>query len=230
MADSTPTPPLTGPAFVLPSRIDRLAERWARLPWRLRAAILLMVVCGLMGWHIHRVSHARGNADTFKPVWIANETLVPGSEVAGKFRRISVPAPAVPELAITDEPSGAPVLTIVSGTVATSAHFDGVNKAPPVPNGHRAVAVGTQDAELYAPGTRVDLWDTRSDPPILAFEQLIVVSVKGQRVVLGVPDDRAGVVVQLEASKQLRISPAGTSAQPNTLMPASSPSDPAEPP
>lgn len=208
MADSSP-PPFTGPALALPARLDQLVERWARLPWRLRA-LLVAILCGsLFMFHLSSVSNARGLADDLHEVWVASTTLAPGDSPDGKFVRAKVPDSALPELAIDHMPTTAPVLTIVAGTVATTAHFDGLEKAPDVPIGHRAIALTTTDADLYAPGSRVDLWQIREQTPQPFLEQLVVVSVKHNRVVLGIPEAHVGEAVQLQHLGQLQLAPAG---------------------
>ena len=208
MAEPSP-PPLTGPALPLPERLDRVSERWARLPWRARTLIILMALSGLVLIHIIRVNDAKGVASAMQSVWVANETIVPGAPAERQFSRIQLPSRAVPPLAVSEEPSTSPVLTIVAGTVATSAHFDGVEKAPAIPAGYRAVALSINDADLYAPGTQVDLWDTNADPPRVLLERLLVVQVKAERVIIGVPENHAGSVIQLISSNHLRMTPAG---------------------
>lgn len=199
----------TGPALALPRHLDQVAERWARLPWRLRAALLICLGLTLMCWHTNRVNNVKAALGAIQHVWVATETLTPGSDTAGKFKRTAVPAAIRPAEAVSDEPTASPVLTIVAGTVATSVHFEGVDKAPSVPAGHRAIAIATSDADLFAPGSRVDLWDLSGDEPGLLVEQLIVVSVKAQRVIVGVPDATASAVVQRASSNHLRVAPAG---------------------
>lgn len=199
----------TGPALAYPRRLDHLAERWARLPWRFRAALLVCLALTLVWWHTSRVNKVTAAMGSVQHVWVATETLTPGSDVAGKFKRTAVPGVIRPEAAVSEEPTASPVLTIVAGTVATSVHFDGVDKAPAVPAGHRAIAISTGDADLFSPGSRVDLWDLSEDEPTLLVEQLIVVSVKAQRVIVGVPDATASTVVQRASSNHIRVAPAG---------------------
>lgn len=200
----------TGPALALPRRLDTLAEHWARLPWRLRMALLICVVLALTWWHTNRVNTVKAALGALQHVWVATETLTPGSDVTGKFKRTAVPTSIKPASAVSEEPTSSPVLTIVEGTVATSLHFDGIDKAPAVPLGHRAIAVGTSDADLFSPGSRVDLWDLSGDDPSVLAEQLIVVSVKDQRVIVGVPDTTASTVVQRASNNRIRVAPAGT--------------------
>lgn len=200
----------TGPAPALPRRLDRGAEHWARLPWRQRAVLLLCLMLTLFWWHTNRVNNVKATLGSLTHVWVATETLTPGSDVTGKFKRTAVPEAIRPEAAVADEPTMSPVLTIVAGTVATAIHFDGVDKAPAVPTGHRAIAIGTSDADLFSPGSRIDLWDLSTDKPTLLAEQLIVVSVKAQRIIVGVPEAAASTVVQRSASNQTRVAPAGS--------------------
>ncbi|WP_336250582.1 hypothetical protein [Stomatohabitans albus] len=215
-------PPFVGPAFPLPARLDRLAERWARLPWRMQALITVLVVCALILVHINRVSQARGEAKALHTAWVATETLAPGDLSEGKFVRVRVPEQALPALAVTEAPTEPPVLPIVAGTVATTAHFDGVDKAPNVPVAHRAVAITSSDADLYAPGAQVDLWELADEQPSILVEHLTVVSVKQNRVVVGVPDALAARTIRLQALGQLQLSLAGpeTHSTPNPVAAA----------
>lgn len=199
----------SGPAWALPRRLDTLAEHWARLPWRLRTALLICLALTLGWWHTNRVNNVKAALGALHHVWVATETLTPGSDVTGKFQRTAVPGSVTPASAVSEEPTESPVLTIVEGTVATSAHFDGIDKAPVVPLGHRAIAINTGDADLFSPGSRVDLWDLSGDEPTVLVEQLIVVSVKDHRVIVGVPDARASNVVQRASSNNIRVAPAG---------------------
>lgn len=165
-----------------------------------------------MWWHLNRINNIKAALGEVQDVWVAKETLTPGSDVAGKFKKVAVPGSVRPEGAVHDEPTGSPVLTIVAGTVATTVHFDGVDKAPAVPDGHRAIAITTGDADLFSPGARVDLWDLSDEEPRLLVEQLIVVSVKAQRVIVGVPESSASTVVQRASSNHLRVAPSGATS------------------
>lgn len=222
---ANPTPSLfTGPALAWPPSLDRMAERWARLPWRMRAAIILVGAAAFLCWHVSRVNSVKAAMGNLHHVWIAQDTITPGGEVAGKFVKRSVPGVLRPETAISDEPSVSPVLTIVAGTVATSTHFEGVDRALSVPAGHRAVAIATGDADLFAPGSRVDLWDLTEEDPKLILDQLIVVSVKAERVIVGVPESSASLAVQRAASNNLRVTPAGAdSSAKQRITPTPSP-------
>lgn len=214
-------PALTGPPRPLPLWADRLAERWIRLPWRLRAILIVAMIVLALAWHFMSVANASLAQGTLKPAWIAVSTLTPGQEPKGRFKKVLVPSSCYPPLAVTEEPSTPPALTLVEGAIATSAHFDGLARAPTTTPGFRPLAITTPDADLYAPGSRVDLFDTTADPPVLALTGLYVISVKDDRILIGIPEAASAQIVTLVHTGAIQLVPAASTMSQPTLAPAS---------
>lgn len=169
-----PTSPLQGPPFALPRRVDRLADRWARLPPRLRVILLLTAVLLFGGLQAGRLADAQARwGGEGAPVWRATTTAAAGHNAAQVVERIRLPRAAVPPTAITGRlpPSTVLALPLVEGAILTDIHLSPVGPAAALPPDERVVPIPVERAWGIEAGGVVDVWavtDDREDPTPLA--------------------------------------------------------------
>jgi hypothetical protein len=150
---------VSGPAVALPSPVDMVCERWARLPVRLRmlVVVLLMLAAALAAHrYVARVEARWGG----RPVTVLRAVVdMPiGASVRG-LEPFELPSAAVPPRAVRTVPGGARLsLPLPAGSVLTEAHLDPRGPAAGLPPDERAVPVPVEAGWRVEPGGWVDVW------------------------------------------------------------------------
>lgn len=145
---------LDGPPFVLPTVLDRAAERWWRARPRTRVlvascAVALVVVAGI----------ARAAAPHGPPgvAWVASRDLVVGEVLGpGDLRRTDWPSGLLPDGALSD-PHGTLAAPLPRGSIATEQHLSDAGVAAGLPAGTAAVPIPLEVLPELPAGARVDL-------------------------------------------------------------------------
>lgn len=150
---------LRGRPLALPPRLDRLVERWAGAPPRLRQAIAVgLVICGLAAvqWRIGAADRRWGGDPV--DVLVATATLPVGQPPAALTRRLLPPA-AVPPGAVDAVPAGAVLaFALPAGTVLTADHLHPRGPAAGLRAGERAVPIPVEESWGIVGGGWVDVW------------------------------------------------------------------------
>lgn len=176
---------LQGPSPVLPAALDRLCERWACCPPRLRLAFAVaagLALLAIAGWGAARTP------------WGAPSVVL--------VARADLPAGHVlqsPDLAVTRWPSrlvppgspreassvmGTPLaIGLPAGSLLTSAHVVVGGVAAGLPADHVAVPVKVPEGVTLASGQHVDLMThDRAGGGVLLASDASVVAVEGEQV------------------------------------------------
>lgn len=116
----------SGPPVALPALLDRVSERWWRLPPRVRVAVVALVAVLVLAAVGRGATRSPWGAPT--PVLVARSDLAPGDPVTSDaLRTASRPDDLVPPDALTEPgqlPTGARVRgTLPAGTVLTARHL-----------------------------------------------------------------------------------------------------------
>lgn len=182
--------PLQGPPPALPGPLDRLAERWARLPPRLRIAVVLLLVMLFGAWQANRLVAAQTQwGAAAVSVWRAVRTVPAGEPLDGVVRRVRLPQAAVPATAVTEPIDDDTVLSValVEGALLTATHLSPVGPAVALPADERAVPVPVEAAWGIEPGVVVDVWAItdrdRPPEPLAQGRPVVQVSQDGPRQV-----------------------------------------------
>ncbi|MGH8896396.1 MAG: hypothetical protein ACRDZ4_05070 [Egibacteraceae bacterium] len=150
---------LYGRPFALPAPMDAVSERWARVPPRLRALLILWVALAAMAGMQHRVALTEARwGGTPVTVLRAMEDL-PAGAPAARLERVTLPPAALPPHAVGHAPDGAVLsLPLPAGSVLTQAHLDPRGPAANLPDDVRAVPVPVEAGWQVEPGGWVDVW------------------------------------------------------------------------
>ncbi|MEE8601726.1 hypothetical protein [Euzebya tangerina] len=183
---------LHGPPLVLPRWLDRLAERWARLPPRIRFLALILVILvllGVQGAQVAGVQTRWGGAG--QRVWRATQIVPAGGSPHDHLEAVTLPAAAVPADAVVGRVDRAAVLSLplVQGGILTTQHLDPIGPAVSLPDDERAVPIPVELGWGIEAGGLVDVWVSPAREGELR-------RLAGERVVLQVQDDgRAAVAL-----------------------------------
>jgi hypothetical protein len=181
---------LDGAPFAAPAVLDRLGERWWRLPPRIRAALIgFGVVAALAAGTVHLVSSPWGPPVT---VLVAADDLAVGDRVGPRdVRRADWPAELIPEGAV-QEVSGTVVAPVPAGGIVTDRHLGAGGIGALVPAGGAAVALPAELVPELPAGARLDLigadLDTRG---VRLASGAVVVATDGIHVWVVVDGDEA---------------------------------------
>lgn len=150
---------LDGRPLALPSPLDAAAERWARVPPRLRALLALLATLAVITGLHHRIAAAEARwGGTPVTVLRAVEDLPAGSPAA-RLEPIALPPAALPPRAVRHPPDGAVLsLPLPAGSVLTHAHLDPRGPAAHLPADVRAMPVPVEAGWQVEPGGWVDVW------------------------------------------------------------------------
>jgi hypothetical protein len=160
--------PLTGPPPALPAPLDRLAERWARLRPRVRAAVVASVVLAFADGQAANVRAAQDRwGGAGEPVWRATATVPAGADVRGHLEQVRLPLAALPPDAVTAPLQDESVLaiTLVEGAVLTRAHLSPAGPAGALPPDQRLVPIPVEASWGVEAGSVVDVWVVAADRP-----------------------------------------------------------------
>lgn len=150
---------LSGPAPALPATLDGLAERWARMPPRLRWTVVAVVV--LAAAALAGAGAGRSPWGPTVQVLVATRQLAPGARLTvADVETVDRPAAAVPEDALTavDQVRERPLaLGVPVGAVVTGAHLREGGMAASLGPDRVAVALPAGDGPLLEAGQRLDL-------------------------------------------------------------------------
>jgi hypothetical protein len=142
-----------------PAALDGLAERWWRLPPRLRAALVVVASLTLLAAGTLHLTRSPWGAPV--TVLVAADDLEVGATLtAGDLRRADRPAGLLPDGALRDaSPAlGATVVAAVpAGGVVTDRHLGDGGLGAAVPAGHAAVALPADLVPALPAGARLDL-------------------------------------------------------------------------
>jgi len=177
---------LDGPHPALPPPLDGLAEGWARLRPRVRAALVVLAVLAVAVAGEARVAavERRWGGEPVA-VLVADRDLAAGTRDPA-LRPAVLPPAAVPPGAVASVPDGAVLaLALPRGVVLTAAHLDPRGPAAGLDPGLRAVPVPVEDGWAVAPGGFVDVW-------VLGGEDGTARQVAGSRAVLEVATAQDG--------------------------------------
>lgn len=148
-----------GPRPALPAPLDAAAERWARLPPRLRVAAccaLVVLVVGGAEWRVRSAQAFWGGPPV--EVLVAQEDLGAGEAPRG-LRRALVPPTVAPPGAVRQADAGAAlVLPLPRGAILTHAHLEARGPGAGLATGLRAVPVAVEEGWAVTPGGWVDVW------------------------------------------------------------------------
>ncbi|MGH8904628.1 MAG: hypothetical protein ACRDYA_23825 [Egibacteraceae bacterium] len=150
---------MNGRPLALPSPVDAVSERWARVPPRMRALLVLLAVLAAIVGMQHRVALTQARwGGTPVTVLRAVEDL-PAGTPAARLEPIALPPAALPPRAVGHPPDGAVLsLPLPAGSVLTQAHLDPRGPAAHLPDDVRAVPVPVEAGWRIEPGGWVDVW------------------------------------------------------------------------
>lgn len=185
-----PTNPLQGPPLPLPGRLDRLADRWARMPPRVRLLVVVVLLVGFGAMQAGRLAQAQARwGGAGDRVWQATATTHAGGDVADFVAPVRLPAAALPPDAVTGPLPDRTVLALplVEGTILTEVHLAAAGPAAGLPPDDRLLPIPIdRDAGIEA-GSIVDVWaveDAREDPePIASGRSVLALREDGTRSV-----------------------------------------------
>ncbi|HUG84247.1 MAG TPA: hypothetical protein VMM13_06760 [Euzebya sp.] len=169
-----PTSPLQGPPFALPRRLDRLADRWARLPPRLRLLVVVLLIVLFGGVQAARLAGAQARwGGPGAPVWQATATTAAGHDAAAAVQRVRLPRAAVPPNAVVGPlpPNTVLALPLVDGAILTDIHLSPSGPAVGLAPDERLLPIPVERSWGIEAGGVVDVWaiiDGREDTTPLA--------------------------------------------------------------
>jgi hypothetical protein len=150
----------TGPSPTWPRPVDALAERWARLPPRLRLAMIMagLLVAATAGHMQVEAAQSRWGGDPVA-VLTATERLPLGARVADGVRRTHLPPRAVPAGAVSEVDDDAVLAApLARGAVLTDLHLDEAGPAAGLDDDLRVVPVAVREGWGVEAGGWVDVW------------------------------------------------------------------------
>ena len=195
--------PFQGPPVPLPGPVDRAAERWARLPPRLRFAVVVAVLVVLLvvqGAQLAGVRTQWGGAG--REVWRATGTVSGGTSPVGQLESVTLPDAAIPDTAVSGAVDRAALLSVplVDGAILTTQHLDPQGPAAALPQDERAVAVPVEEGWGIEEGGLVDIWaspDRDTELDRLARDRLVLQLREDGRdavALIAVPEDDVAAV------------------------------------
>ena len=150
---------LSGPPLALPRALDRLAERWAAAPPRLRLAVGVVTVVVVLA--VAGRGAARSPWGPPVPIVLAAADLVPGQVVAaGDLRTAQWPSALVPPGRLDDTRDAVGQVLAVgapTGTPLTTRHIAPAGVAAGLDDGRVAMPVPLPTGTELAPGQQVDV-------------------------------------------------------------------------
>lgn len=195
---------LDGAPFSLPYGLDRVSERWWRIPPRRRFLLLAAAAVVIL---LVAVSHAAGTPyGPPVPVLIASQDLDVGQEIEpGDLNRTTWPEGLIPDGA-ADEAAGRLAAPVPAGTVLTDRHLAVGGIAERLPHGTVAVPVPVDAVPALDSGSRIDLIgrDLHGGAAVLAREAYVL-STDVTGLWLAVARDDAPQVAAAAASDSLTV-------------------------
>lgn len=174
------------------------------------AAVLLpgVIAAAVVANEVRQLTDERASWGERRTVWLAAVDLAPGQPVVASRREL--PGAALPETALTDDPTGLPVLQRVGrGEILTRLDVASSPLAPSrFPTNARMVAVPVDEQSLgVTPGDRVDI----VAGGVTLAEDGLVVAVAPSAVTVAVDDSSAPLVAAaaLDGTAALIGRPAG---------------------
>jgi hypothetical protein len=150
---------LGGPPPVLPRPVDRVAERWAALPPRLRLLVALLALAGFVGSAEARISSAEARWGGPPVRVLVATTDLPVGAPPDALRRVRLPPATVPDDAVDDVPAGAALTApLPAGAVLTAGHLRASGPAGGLDSALRALPVPVEDGWGVTAGGWVDVW------------------------------------------------------------------------
>lgn len=180
--------PLHGPPLALPRPLDRAAERWARLPPRIRVVAVVVAVLLLGGLQAARLAEAQARwGGPGHAVWRATATTPAGERPT--VERVRLPPAALPPGAVTRRPARDAVLSLplVEGAILTDAHLSAAGPAAGLPPDARLLPVPVDRDWGIEAGSSVDVWavlDGReATEPLATARPVVLLRAEGPRPV-----------------------------------------------
>lgn len=173
---------LAGAHPVLPRPVDALAERWARLPPRVRTlAVVTVLAAAALSVHgrIQSADERWGGQPV--GVLVAERDLGVG-DPAVSLRKFHLPPAAVPPGALDQLPAGTHLaLALPEGAVLTRGHLDPRGPAAGLGADLRALPIPVEAGWGVVAGGWVDVWvlGGRDDPAELVAASRPVLEVRG---------------------------------------------------
>lgn len=191
---------VTGPQPVWPRPVDGVAERWARLPPRVRLGVIVALIATVGVGSELRVGSAEARWGG-QPVSVltAEEDLPVGAAAADGVRRTRLPPRAVPDAAVTSVDTDAVLAApLPRGAVLTSLHVDDRGPAAGLADSLRAVPVPVEAGWGVTAGGWVDVWtdDPAATGPVARSRPVLAVRGDGVRptALLGLHADEVAAV------------------------------------
>ena len=178
--------PLQGPPLALPRPLDRAAERWARLPPRVRTVAVIGLVVLLGGLQAARLSAAQARwGGPGVVAWQATATSPAGGRPA--VERVRLPSAVLPPGAVTERPGMGAVLSLplVEGAILTEVHLSPAGPVAGLPPDERLLPVPVDRDWGIEAGSSVDVWavlDGRgATEPLATARPVVVLRDEGPR-------------------------------------------------
>ncbi|MFN2557808.1 MAG: SAF domain-containing protein [Nitriliruptorales bacterium] len=199
---------LHGPPPALPAALDRLCERWAYAPPRVRLVILLaalLIVLAVAGR-----GAARSPWGPPTGVLVARSDLPAGHVLQGADLAVATwPSRLVP----AGSPSEASEITgthlamgLPAGSLLTSTHLAAAGLAAGLPAGHVAVSVKLSDGVTVGSGQQVDLMTLdRGGGAIRLASDARILSAEAGRVWIAVRRDEAPAAAAAAAQGEVGV-------------------------
>ena len=150
---------INGRPIALPSLVDAVLERWARVPPRPRALLMLLATLGMITVMQHRVALAEARWGGMPVVVLRAAEDLPAGAPAARLRPVALPPAALPSRVVRHPPDGAVLsLPLPAGSVLTEAHLDPRGPTANLPDDVRAVPVPVETGWQVEPGSWVDVW------------------------------------------------------------------------
>lgn len=162
-ASGTPWPrlrrALTGPLPRLPHPVDTLADRWAGLPARARAAVVVALLLFTVAGCELRARAAAAQWGGEPAIALIATVDLPVGALATELRRVRLPPGAIPADAVEHvDGTERLALAVPAGAVLTRAHLDPRGPAAGLAQGLRAVPLPVEEGWGLVPGAWVDVW------------------------------------------------------------------------
>lgn len=183
---------LRGAPPALPTRLDRISERWWRTGPRMRAAVIVSLVIAVLAAGIGQAASSPWGPPTTARV--AARDLGTGTVLGpGDLERRSWPVALLPSAAVDHDPLGATLLApLPAGSVLTEAHLGRDGLGAGLVAGDAAIAVPFELLTVATPGMHVDLVGVDLDGR--------GVRLAGDATVLAVDMDEVWVTVPRDAA------------------------------